>query len=219
MTAAHDKTVLIAYIDESRKPVRDRRTHRVAPEGQHYAVAAAVTLVGEADRVREELTAIADRVTGGNPLRWSDLGPTKRVEVVADILAIESWEGRVYRTGEGVLTSRTPDRRVRAYALGTAFDHLSTEVGVAHAVLETRSQPVLGFTTHDEQDRSLLVSRLQQGTTAEGFTIEHRGKVEPLLWLPDILAGVSTDYLCWVDRETYPVLAHRVASEMTVWNG
>lgn len=216
MTAL-DETTLIAYIDESRKPARDRRTGKVATEGQHYAVAAAVLLAGDADPARNRLRRIADQVTGGNPLRWSDLGTMKRKTVVEGILAIDSWEAWIYETGDGVLTSRTPDVRVRAYALGTAFDHLSTDVGVGHAVLETRSQPKLGFTTHDRQDRSLLVSRQQKGAASVGFTIEHLGKSEPLLWLADVMAGMRTDYLCWVDRETYPIVAHRVASETTAW--
>jgi hypothetical protein len=217
MTTAHGETSLVAYLDESRKPVRDRRTGRVAQEGQHYAVAAAVMFAGDADHVREALVAIAVEATGGHRLRWYDLGVTKRRTVVEGVLAIDSWEGRLYETGEGVLTSRTPDLRVRSYAVGTAFDHLSTEVGVAHAVLETRSQPVQGFITHDEQDRNLLVSRKQRGTTADGFTIEHQGKSESLLWLADILAGIRTDYLCWADRGTYPIVAHRVVSQVTVW--
>jgi len=217
MTPVRDETTLVAFIDESRKPARDRRTGRVAPEGQHYAVASAVILAGDADPIRAALVDIAGEVTGGNRLRWSDLSAARRRRVLAGVLTIDAWEGRLYETGEGVLTSRTPDVRVRAYALGAAFDHLSTEVGVLHAVLETRSQPILGFTTHDEQDRSLLVSRRQKGVTAADFTIEHLGKEEPLLWLADVLAGMRTDYLCWADRELYPIISHRVASEVTVW--
>lgn len=218
MTTEHDETRLIAYVDESRKPVRDRKSRRVAPDGQHYAVAAAVLFAGDTDSVRAELVEVADEVSGGRPLHWSVLGLPKRRIVIERISRIDSWDGWVYETDDGVLTSRTPDVRVRAYALGSAFDHLSTEVGVSHAVLETRSQPLHGFTTHDEQDRSLLIARRQKGTTASGFTIEHRGKDEPLLWLADILAGVRTDYLCWVDRDTYPLIAHRVATPVVVWS-
>ena len=49
---------LVAYLDESRKPVRDPATGRVAGGGEHYVVAAAVVFGMEADGVRTSVRAI-----------------------------------------------------------------------------------------------------------------------------------------------------------------
>lgn len=203
------ETDLVAYIDESRKPVRDPKTGRVAGNGSHYVVAAAVVLAVDATHVRKMLQTLADELTSARPLRWTDMSAARRRRTIEVITANNDWEYCLYETSKPVADRQGPDAWVRAHTLSAAFEDLSTARGVVRAILETRSQPVQGFTTHDERDHRLLASMLTKGTAAENFRIEHRGKEEPVLWLADILAGVRTDYLCWVDRETFPVLAHR----------
>ena len=216
MTTARDEATLMAYIDESRKPARDRRTGKVAVTGQHYVVAAAVAMTADTQPLRDALTSIADEINNGNPLRWTDMGSEKRSYVVKAIIGVDAWDGSLYETPEGFLTAQTPDALVRARVLRTAFGDLSTNRGVDHAVLETRSQPFVGFTTHDVRDNRLLASMRDKQQVAPGFTIEHRGKEEPVLWLADILAGMRSDYLCWVDRGTYPVVAHRLRDPLQI---
>lgn len=60
---------LVAFVDEPRKPVRDEATGRVAGEGGHYVVAAAVVLRGDADDCRLALRDLAERENAGEALR------------------------------------------------------------------------------------------------------------------------------------------------------
>ncbi len=52
-------TELIAYVDESRKPMRDPATGRVSGAGEYYVLAAAVVLDGDCDDLRTSLNRIA----------------------------------------------------------------------------------------------------------------------------------------------------------------
>ena len=70
-----DELELLAFLDESNKPVRDPATGKVANTGNRYVVAAAVVLRGEAEPIRNELRALRDRI--GYDLHYSDLGRKK----------------------------------------------------------------------------------------------------------------------------------------------
>ena len=209
-------TTLMAYIDESRKPIRDRRTGRVLESGDHYVVAAAIILAGDQDTIRATIVDIANELTGGKPIRWSDLAPTKRMRAVEAVVNTEHWEACVYETGEAVRRPHHTDAYLRSRTMTAALIDLSVKQGVERAVLETRSQPAKGFTTHDKRDNELLESLLTKGNVPPEFRITHQGKQEPILWLADIVAGLRTDYLCWVDRDLYPMISHRIRTSIAV---
>lgn len=207
-----NESEIVAYIDESRKPVRNPKTNRVADEGDHYVVAAAVLLAGDITAIRRSLVALAGELTAGRPFRWKDMRATTRRAVVGAISAMDGWEGFLYETATAVPSHLGSDAYLRAKTLTTAFEDLSQKHGVSRAVLETRSQPASGFTSLDESDNRLLASLLKKKRAAVGFRIEHRGKEEAILWLADILAGSRTDYLCWADRATYPLIGHKITA-------
>ncbi len=86
---------LCGFMDESKKPVRDPRTGKVAAAGDFYVVAAAVVLRGEVEDTRSELRNRAEDL--GIELHYNDLGRERRIAVVERIVAIESWDGYLFR--------------------------------------------------------------------------------------------------------------------------
>lgn len=200
---------LVAYIDESRKPLRDRRTRKVLAHG-YYVVAAAVILAADSTSVRDAMVELARDLTDGKPLRWKDLAVTKRRKAIETVVALPDWDACMYETSRAVSTRHHSDARLRARALRATFIDLAVNRGIEEAILETRSEPHAGFTTHDKRDNELLQSLHDTGAVPREFRIEHRGKSEPILWLSDLLAGVRGDYRCWSDRDLYPLIAHRV---------
>jgi len=201
---------LIAFVDESRKPMRDEATGRVSREGSYYVVAAAVVFSGDVGDCRQGLRSLADKVNRGVALRWKDMGSARRLAAVEGILGIEHWDAMLYETAKPVTDRHHKDAMVRARILRVALSDLSDEQGVAHVTFETRSQPSQGFTTHDRRDHEILQSLLDKEEIDPDFRIDHDGKSEPMLWLADVVVGARSDYLCGVDREMYSRIAFRV---------
>ena len=200
---------ILAFLDESKKPVRDAETGKVATSGEHYAVAAAIILSGEADKVRFQLRQLLNKV--GHDLHYSQLGSRGRVSALTDIATINEWDALIYETSRSVPVQR-PERRTRARLLTVAFPELAHRQGVRKITLETRATPVKGFTTLDEHDHATWRSLIDRGLVPPGRVIVHGDKTEPLLWIADLIAGARTDYLCGVDRSMYPLIAHRVTN-------
>lgn len=207
---------LVAFVDESRKPVRDERTGAVAGSGDHYVVAAAVVMTGDVQSCREEVAAVAAAHNGARPLRWKDLGKQRRRDVVMSLIDLDHWDALLYETKRPVSPRNLTDARVRALILRNALEDLSIVRGVVHATLETRSQPSKGFTTHDRRDNDVLQSLLSRGDVDPDFRISHDGKAESLLWIADAVAGARTDFKCGVDREMYSLMAHRIQAIVSV---
>lgn len=207
---------LVAFVDESRKPVRDEATGRVADAGGHYVVAAAVVLRGDADDCRQGLRDLADGVNSGEALRWKNMGSQRKLAVVEGILEIRHWDALVYETASPVMDRHHRDAMVRARILRIALPDLSAKQGIAHVTFETRSQPSLGFTTHDRRDHEVLQSLLDKGEIDPDFRIDHDGKSEPMLWLADVVAGTRSDYTCGVDREMFSRIAFRVRDPVRI---
>lgn len=199
---------LHAYLDESKKPVRDPSSGRVSGSGYHYAVGAAVVLRGDAQRVREEVRGVAERLDCN--LHFSDLSRRLKQEVMSAVGGIDGWEGIVYETRAPV-PNRIPERRSRARLLHAAFPDLVATLDVHVVTLETRAAPHKGFEELDRQDHSTWQSLIAKGVLPQGRVLMHRGKDEPLLWIADLLAGARTDDLCAVDRSAFSVIAHRVS--------
>ena len=79
---------LQGFLDESNKPVRDRRTGKVAAGGNFYAVGAAVVFKGYQSETRQALRDIASDL--GCELHYNDLSRARRLSAIEAVLAIDT---------------------------------------------------------------------------------------------------------------------------------
>jgi len=132
---------LVAYLDESRKPVRDLATGRVAGRGEHYVVAAAVVIDGDLGAIRAEITDIETRLR--YRLHYADLrGRERKTAVLTALDEVDGWDAYVFETRRPLPTRNFSEHHVRAKILAVAFTLLGNDVGTSRVVLETRATPV-----------------------------------------------------------------------------
>lgn len=208
-----DELEILAFLDESNKPVRDPATGKVANTGNRYVVAAAVVLRGDAEPIRNELRALRDRI--GYDLHYSDLGRKSRTQVLIGLSEIDGWEGIIYQSAQAVPPLQ-PDQRTRARIQRAAFQDLTSLRGVTRIVVETRATTRRGFRKLDMHDEATWDSLRKQGLVPLSGEMEHGDKTEPLLWISDLLAGARTDELCRTERGFYALVSHRVRKVVSV---
>ncbi len=199
---------LVAFIDESRKPLRHRKTGKPDHGRLYYVTAAAVLFRGDLEECRSALLRAEAGL--GFDLHYSDLkSSTRRRTAVDAIAAVGDWEGYFYELAGPISGSPGAERKARFDQLSQAFQDLEN-VGVSHATLETRNRAAARNMTLDERDRALVVKLRQAGKISDNFEIAHSGKDEPMLKIADVLASSRTDLLCAKDESIFPRLAHRV---------
>ena len=201
---------LVAFLDESKKPVRNRRTGKVDRDAHYYVVASAVTFSGDLDDCRAKIAALETDL--GYKLHFSGLrSHTRRVNAVDAVVdLLEGWESHLFESSVPFRATAGAEHRARAQLLEAAFTYLGNEAGVNHVVLETRAEPVSGFDQLDTRDHRVLQKLHSRSQVPAGFSISHATKHELALGLADILAGARTDFLCGKDDECYARLSHRV---------
>lgn len=210
-------TDLIAFLDESKKPVRDRATGRTTAAGDFYVVAAAIVLEGDLNDIRSELTAIETQL--GFDLHYRQLrSQRRRIAAIEAINEIGGWDGYMFETAQPLQARHHSEHHIRAKTLTEAFTHLGAAGGVTQVTLETRSYPKRGFYQLDQKDHQVLQKLLTRKQVPEEFRIRHTDKTEPVLKLADLLAGARSDFLCGVNEEVYARIAHRVRDTRTVFN-
>ncbi len=208
-------TDLIAFLDESKKPVRDPATGRPSGRGDHYVVAAAIVIEGDTD-IRTAINEVERRL--GFPLHYADLRSRgRRLAAIAELERIGGWEGYLFETARPLPVRRYSEHHIRAKTLEAAFTALHEVGGVSRIVLETRATPAKGFLELDEKDHAVLQRLLSREVVPGDFTIAHADKTERMLAIADVLAGARSDYLCFADQEAYPLIAHRVRSVKTLF--
>lgn len=209
------ETDLVAYLDESKKPVRDESTGKASPTHEYYVVAAAVVLLGEADEVRDSLADVVDRL--GYPLHYREFRSMhRRAEALDAIAAVDGWEVYLFETAKPMSNRHNSEHHLRSKTLGAALRVLSMDVGVSDVVLESRAHVARGFTALDRSDNSVLKSLLDDGLVPPELSIRHADKAESLFQIPDLIAGARTDHLCGADRQFYARIANRVRRVSTV---
>jgi hypothetical protein len=200
---------LVAYLDESRKPVRDPATGNVAGGFEHYVVAAAVVFGEDADAVRESVRGIERDL--GFALHYGELrSRARRLAVVDAIVALPDWDGYVFETARAVDVRRRSEHAIRAAILTEAFPTLEGEAGVGRIVLESRAMPTGTLGPIDKKDLDALRRLRIGGRVAYSLQVGHAPKFEAIVAIPDIIAGARSDFICGADRSIYPRLAHRV---------
>ena len=131
-------TELVAFLDESRKPIRNLATGRVDRFGRYCdVVAAAVVPYGDSSNLRRRLGRVEAEI--GIELHYRDLSTARRAEALEAIDRIDGWHGYMFETARA-LPAHYNEHHVRAKVIVEAFTHLSCE-GVVEAVLETRADP------------------------------------------------------------------------------
>ena len=172
-------TGLIALLDESRKPIRNPATRRVADPGRkHYVVAAAVVIGGDIPNIRSQLEQIEAEI--GYPLHYQDLSTARRVEALEAIDGIDGWDGYLYETARPLPDTGYSEHHVRAKLVAEALTHLSSQ-GVLESVLETRAGTNWRFRPLDDEDHDVVRKLQQQETIPDSFRIRHDDKTEAIL--------------------------------------
>ena len=209
-------TELIAFLDESRKPIRDPATSRVDDHGRkHYVVAAAVVIAGDSPNIRRRLEQVEAEI--GYPLHYQDLSTARRVDALEVIDRIDGWDGYLYETARAIPDAGHSEHHVRAKVIEQAFTHLSSE-GVVKAILETRAGTNRRFLPLDDKDHDVVRRLQRQNAIPVSFRINHDDKTEAILQIADLLAGARSDDLCGVNRETFYRISHRVRAIHTVFD-
>jgi len=198
---------LRAFLDESRKPLRDESTGSVLNWGDHYVLSAVTCMEGSLGQSRTWLKDV--RRTLGFDFHFSDLGRRRRELVIEGLLALDTWDAFLFETASPVHRS-TPERRMRDRILRVAISELVTQAGVDSLTMETRSSPQRGQHTLDLRDHSAISGLVSKGLIPRGIHMTHSTKREPMLWIADLIASCRSDYICGRDRSLYPLLAHRI---------
>ena len=208
-------TELIAFLDESRKPMRDPAAGRVGDSGRYYyVVAAVVVLDGDSSNIGRQLGRVEAEV--GVQLHYRNLSAARRLEALEGIGGIDGWEGYLFETARALPDAHYSEHHVRAKVIAEALTLLGSE-GVVEAVLETRAGTKKDFQPLDDKDHQVLRKLQRQGAVPNSFRIRHDDKTEAILQIADLLAGARSDGLCGVNRETYYRISHRVRATRTVF--
>lgn len=149
--------------------------------GVHYVISAAVLL--DPDR-HGEVRARAAQVIGTRkrPFHWKDEGIEKRR---AMIHVLGELEIGVFATVHRPI-SPDRERQARRATLTDLVMRLDKE-GVDELVIESRG------TALDGEDQRILIAGRLEGTWSPELTYSFEGKREPLLWLPDAVAGMLSE--------------------------
>lgn len=202
---------LVAFLDESKKPVRDRGSRRVGT-GDFYVVVSAVVFRGDCDLLRASIRDLELAI--GARLHYSDLTQDRRLEAVESLAAIPNWEAFIFENSVAKPASYN-EAGLRRLALKAALRKLHGEIGVCDLTLETRSRATGEFRRLDDDDHRTLTRLRSRGEISADVRIRHTDKSEPLLVIPDFVAGARTDQLANKSFAEFPMLAHRVTEIVT----
>ena len=128
---------LVAYLDESRKPVRDPATGKVAGYREHYIVAAAVVLRADGEGMRQHIASVERDLGFGLHYRHLRSG-ARKVAALEAILAMPDWDGYLFEISAPIGFRRYPEAFVRAAILKVAFPRLAKVIGDGRVVIESR---------------------------------------------------------------------------------
>ena len=170
----------LAYVDESMR--------RVDPATLCYFMAGVVVAEGDCEAVRQVLRPIARRST--SRIHWRDEEAAAKERIVRAVtdLAIDCV------VVVGVMLDHTKQERARRQVLKHLLFELDQR-NVVEATLESR---------HAERDRFDIRSvgqfRNAKLLSRRMHVTHGRPLQEPLLWLPDIFAGLAGDRRCETNR-------------------
>ena len=181
-------TAATAYVDES-----------LRVQAGLYVLAAVIVADAQADRDREALRALLHR--GQQRLHWRDENSTRRALLVSAVRQLP-------RTGAVVIATGVAPRR-QERARRKCIERLLTELArrrVPTVVFERRHAEL------DARDRAMVAALRRQQSVPAWLRVSWVAATdEPLLWLPDIVAGAASlaaagDATYWEElATTFPV--------------
>ncbi|MGQ0432437.1 MAG: hypothetical protein ACT452_08535 [Microthrixaceae bacterium] len=159
---------MTAFVDES---------IRTGSDG--FYIVAAVIVVGDLEQGRDFARSLL--LPGQVRLHWNEEGDRRR-QLIVGALAELGAPSRVY---VGRLGPDVRQARVRALGFNRLLWDLWSE-GVDSLVIESRQEH------NDRQDRRTILSAQRSRKASPTLTYSFaRPSDEPLLWLPDVLAGAA----------------------------
>lgn len=163
---------MLAAADESMRQVN----------GGVYVIAAGVLVKERADEIRTELRALLR--PRQERFHWRNEGEAERLAMLKRIVELELF---AYAYIHRPPTPRRQDRARAQCLKGLLWDLHQDHIG--ELVIETRQR------RNDRKDRILILQAQEAGIASPDLRYRHaRPKEEPLLWLPDAVAGaVSSD--------------------------
>jgi hypothetical protein len=157
----------IAYVDESA---------RSGPAGL-YVVTAVVVASGAADDAREALRGLL--LPGQRRLHWRDERPGRRAEIIEVVARLRPLV-LVYAARP---TRPRGSERSRSICITRLCWDLK-ELDIERLVIEERDDPL------NARDRRTIANARRTGHASGALAFEFRSpRHEPLLWLPDAVAG------------------------------
>ncbi|TQM01716.1 DUF3800 domain-containing protein [Pseudonocardia kunmingensis] len=158
-----------AYVDESEPDPRSGGSGV-------YVLAAARIEHADRDAARAALTGL--RLRGQRKLHWHEESDQRRKDLVAAVAALPALHLVVV-----LVDAAASSERRRRKCLTRLLGELDRD-GVAEVCLESREAK------QNRRDRQLLDVLRSQRSLGPGLRMQHQpGPVEPLLWVPDIVAG------------------------------
>jgi len=186
---------MIALIDESLA---------LRPNGYQYVIASAIVVSApsidhvDIESLREAVRQLV--AARSRPFRWKHEGVIKKGEMI-DLIVNE----QLFVTASISKPRKAHhDRLSRAECLTNVCAQLAIE-GIEELVIESRG-------VQDTDDISTIQAAKKSGSLPESFPEpDFRGKSEPLLWIPDAVAGAireaeTAKNRTWLERLTGPSL-------------
>jgi hypothetical protein len=165
---------LSAWVDESVIIAGPRH-----PAGT-YTVAAAITATAAVNGMREIMRDLS--LTKGGRLHWVDESSKRRDRIIAAVAGLDL--SAIVTAGSPV--HRSKQERARRCCLERLYYELAL-IGVTEVCLESRNA------TPDLRDLRLVDYARDKGLIPRGFKVGFaRPRDEPMLWIPDVVAGAST---------------------------
>lgn len=166
MSIDHPDFALHAWVDES-----------VHVTAGFYMVAAAVADVTQIESHRDAMRAIAP--SPRRRIHWREEEDKDRLRIAEALGQLD--------LAHTIVVASPIDPRKQERARRKCFERLLPElaaIGVTRACLETRTAALNG------RDRTLVAAMRGSGTLTESLRVEFGDpEAEPLLWIPDVIAG------------------------------
>lgn len=183
---------IIAWVDESGS--------NATFDPDTYIMAAALTAEGQLADARNAMRGLLLR--GQRKVHWRDEGAARQRRIAETIASLELEHLVVVTSPHS--PGGAPEGR-RRLTLKALLPELAA-LGVDQVVFESRGA------ADDKRDRAMVGYLRQQRLLDATLRIDHRvGRLEPALWIPDALCGITTAY-----RSGDGALLQHVAHKVTM---
>lgn len=166
MSTDHRDYALHAWVDES-----------IHVSAGFYMVAAAIADVAQIESHRDAVRAIAP--SSRRRIHWREEDDKDRLRIAEGLGQLD--------LAHTVVVASPIDPRKQERARRKCFERLLPElaaIGVTHAWLETRTAVLNG------RDRAMVAAMRGSGSLTGSLRVEFGDpEIEPLLWIPDVIAG------------------------------